>query len=354
MKDINLWQFILQRLKSKELVTLLQVVESIGSSPGRQGFRMAITEGVLMGSIGGGVMEQKLVTLARSRMREGRVEPLIKKQIHNKEVVQDQSGMICSGEQTVLFYTFKEEDIIIIEKIIACLNQNYTQNNIAVTASGAWREGVLFLSDKIGFQFLNKKNDNNYLCIKTNESIVYEENLGFKNHLYIIGGGHCSLALSKQMRLLDSFKIHLLDDRDDLNTFIENDFAHVKLTVDYAHISDFVPEGNTHYVVIMTVGYRSDDVVLRGLLSKNFKYIGLLGSQAKVDTMFQNLRNEGVGEDVLKKIHAPIGLSLKSQTPEEIAVSIAAEIIGVRWDADFFVIQKESLLCICKGKRDSY
>ena len=148
--------------------------------------------------------------------------------------------------------------------------------------------------------------------------------------MHIIGGGHCSLALSKQMRLLDDFKIHLLDDRNDLNTFIENDFAHVKLTVDYARISDFVPEGNTHYVVIMTVGYRTDDVVLRGLLTKNFKYIGLLGSQAKVDTMFQNLRNEGVGETVLKKIHAPIGLSLKSQTPEEIAVSIAAEIIKVR------------------------
>ena len=200
--------------------------------------------------------------------------------------------------------------------------------------NGSSTEGVLFLSNKEGLQFLNKKNDNNYLCIKTNESIVYEENLGFKNHLYIIGGGHCSLALSRQMRLLDSFKIHLLDDRNDLNTFVDNDFAHVKTTMDYDHISDFVPEGNTHYVVIMTVGYRTDDVVLKGLLFKNFKYIGLLGSQAKVDTMFQNFRNEGVGEDVLKKIHAPIGLPLKSQTPEEIAVSIAAEIIGVRWDAD--------------------
>ena len=323
MKDINLWQFILQRLKSKELVTILQVVESIGSSPGRQGFRMAVVKQSLMGSIGGGIMEQKLVTLARSRMREGWVEPLIKRQIHNKDAVQDQSGMICSGEQTIIFYTFNNEDLAIVEKIIDSLELNMIQN-------GSSTEGVLFLSNKEGFQFLSKKNDNNYLCIKSNESIIYEENLGFKNHLYIIGGGHCSLALSKQMRLLESFKIHLLDDRDDLNTFIDNDFAHVKSTVDYAHISDFVPEGNTHYVVIMTVGYRSDDVVLRGLLSKKFKYIGLLGSQAKVDTMFQNLRNEGVGEEILKKIHAPIGLYLKSQTPEEIAVSIAAEIIGVK------------------------
>ena len=335
MKDINLWQFILQRLKSKELVTLLQVVESVGSSPGRQGFRMAVLEQSLMGSIGGGIMEQKLVTLARSRMREGKLEPLIKRQIHNKEAVQDQSGMICSGEQTVFFYTFKEEDIQTIEKIIACLKLNMIQNGSNVIARNVATEGVFLLSNKKGFQFFNKKNNHNFLCIKTNESIVYEENLGFKNHLYIIGGGHCSLALSKQMRLLEGFKIYLLDDRDDLNTFVENDFAHVKWMVDYIHISDFVPEGNTHYVVIMTVGYRSDDIVLRGLLSKNFKYIGLLGSQAKVDTMFQNLRNEGVGESVLKKIHAPIGISLKSQTPEEIAVSIAAEIIKVRWDTDW-------------------
>ena len=335
MKDINLWQFILKHLKSKELVTLLQVVESVGSSPGRKGFRMAVVEESIRGSIGGGIMEQKLVTLARSRMRESRVEPLIKKQIHNKEAVQDQSGMICSGEQTVLFYTFKNADLLKVEKIIACLELNIIQNGSNVIARNVATEGVLFLSDKIGFQFLNKENDINFLCIKTNESIVYEENLGFKNHLYIIGGGHCSLALSKQMRLLEDFKIHLLDGRDDLNTFVDNDFAHVKLMVDYTHISDFVPEGNTHYVVIMTVGYRSDDVVLRGLLSKNFKYIGLLGSQSKVNTMFQNLRNEGVGEGVLRKIHAPIGISLKSQTPEEIAVSIAAEIIKVRWDTDW-------------------
>ena len=323
MKDINLWQCALRSLKSNELVMLLQVVESIGSSPGRQGFRMVVTKGTLFGSIGGGVMEQKLVKLARTRMAESNSIAFVKKQIHRKNAFHDQSGMICSGEQTVLFYKFKTEDQETLEKTIACLESQNAQNSLDT-------EGVLLLTDKGTFQCIEKTNDNPFVFVKTNESMIYEENLGFKNHLYIIGGGHCSLALSRQMRLLDDLKIHLFDDRDDLNTFLENTFAHIKKTVNYNDISEIIPNGNNIYIVIMTVGYRSDEVVLRGLLHNDFKYMGMLGSQSKVKMMFQNLRNEGVGEAVLKKIHAPIGLPLKSQTPEEIAVSIAAEIIKVK------------------------
>ncbi len=80
----------------------------------------------------------------------------------------------------------------------------------------------------------------------------------------------------------------------------------------------------------MTFGYRTDDIAVRALLQKDFKYFGLLGSKKKIEKMFTEYRKEGIEEGVLKKIHSPIGIQIKSQTPEEIAVSIAAEIIKVK------------------------
>jgi xanthine dehydrogenase accessory factor len=77
----------------------------------------------------------------------------------------------------------------------------------------------------------------------------------------------------------------------------------------------------------MTVGYRTDDIVLRALWKKQFRYLGLLGSKSKIEKMFNDYRSEGVPESLLEPIHAPMGISIHSQTPEEIAISIAAEII---------------------------
>jgi xanthine dehydrogenase accessory factor len=311
-------RFIAEKIRANESVVLLQVVESIGSSPGRMGFRMAVAfdaksgKSSLEGSIGGGIMEQKLVALAVARLREGRSEGLLKRQIHRKNAPQDQSGMICSGEQTVLFYTLKADDLPIIEQILADLS--------------VYTEGSLFLS-KDGIKYVSGDSNSD---VKHWKQGVYVEKLGFQNHLYIVGGGHCSLALSHQMRLLKSFKIHLFDDRTDLNTFENNEFAHEKKVVDYAEIPDLIPEGDNIYVVLMTVGYRSDEQILRSLSAKNVKYLGMLGSRAKVETMLENLKNDGFSADFLQKIHAPIGLDIKSQTPEEIAVSIAAEIIKIK------------------------
>jgi xanthine dehydrogenase accessory factor len=318
--------FIAEKIRANESVVLLQVVESIGSSPGRMGFRMAVAfdaksgKSSLEGSIGGGIMEQKLVALAVARLREGRSEGLLKRQIHRKNAPQDQSGMICSGEQTVLFYNLKADDLPIIEQILADLSVYPRKYRDVPT------EGSLFLSkDEIKYVSGDSNSD-----VKHWKQGVYVESLGFKNHVYIVGGGHCSLALSRQMRLLKSFKIHLFDDRSDLNTFENNEFAHEKRVVDYAEIPDLIPESDNIYVVLMTVGYRSDEQILRSLSTKNVKYLGMLGSRAKVETMLENLKNDGFSADFLQKIHAPIGLDIKSQTPEEIAVSIAAEIIKVK------------------------
>jgi xanthine dehydrogenase accessory factor len=319
-QDLALWQFIYTRLKKGMPVMLMIVVESTGSSPGRQGFKMAVcpitpSGGIdIIGSIGGGIMEQKLVELAKEKLLKNYFKSFLKKQIHRKDTPQLQSGMICSGEQTILFKPLIFNDLKIIKNIILSLKKN--------------TPSVICLSPTLFSIVKNYQNSSPYIFKNENNDWLYEENIGFKKHLYIIGGGHCGLALSELMSKM-GFYIRLFDDRPDLNTFKKNKFAHEKHIIDYDKIADFIPSGDEYYVVVMTLGYRSDELIIRRLIDKNFKYLGILGSQAKADTLIENLKKDGFMDSQIEKLHMPIGLKINSQTPMEIAVSIAAEIVFI-------------------------
>ena len=103
------------------------------------------------------------------------------------------------------------------------------------------------------------------------------------------------------------------------------------LVGDYGELGGRIGAGGRHhYVVVMTQGYRTDDNAMRALLPLEFRYLGLLGSKAKVSKMMAGYRAEGMAEEWLRRVRAPAGLPIHSQTPEEIAVSIAAEIVQVK------------------------
>lgn len=317
-KPIQIWKLIADSLQRRMAVMLLYVLESSGSSPGRQGFFMAVNANNDMeGSVGGGIMEHKFVEMAKERLREqGTREQEIRKQIHDKSATKNQSGMICSGEQTILLYAVQPEDAKHIQHIIHSLEQ--TKNGLLRLSPA----GIFFSETVPGKDF--------HFSMHSEQDWEYEEKTGYKNQLFIIGGGHCALALSRLMRSMD-FYIQVYDNRKDLKTMIENDAAHKKHFInDYSELRDLILTAEDHYVVIMTFGYRTDDIAVRALLNKDFKYLGLLGSKTKTEKMLTTYRSEGINEEWLQHIHTPIGLSIKSQTPEEIAVSIAAEIIQVK------------------------
>ena len=316
-KSLLVWNFIFNSLREAVPVMLLYVLESKGSSPGRQGFFMTVNaKGEMAGSIGGGIMEHKFVELAKEKLRAGSQESGVRKQIHDKATEGNQSGMICSGEQTILLYPIQSKDTKHIENIISFLLQN--------------KNGTLILSPE-DFQFISNipATDFEY-SFQSEDNWLYKEKTGYKNHLYIIGGGHCALALSKLMRGMD-FYIILYEEREGLNTVMQNEFAHEVIIVeDYTALGYHISSGPNQYVVIMTFGYRTDDIALRSLLDKTFSYMGVLGSKKKMEKLFAVFRKDGIGESVLQRIHTPVGLAIKSETPEEIAVSIAAEIITVK------------------------
>ncbi len=309
------WNFINTSLLEKTHVMLLYVLDSSGSSPGRQGFFMAVNaNGEMAGSIGGGIMEHKFVEVAKERLKgqEHKAQE-VRKQIHDKSAATNQSGMICSGEQTIFLYLLQQKDKKTIETLLASLEQ--------------YKNGTLILSPA-GIQFDASVPANNFeYRFQSETDWVYKEKTGYKNKLFIIGGGHCALAFSRLMRGMD-FYITLFEERGGLNTLEQNEFAHeVMIIGDYSALSNLIPAGPNQYVVIMTFGYRTDDIALRSLLDKQFSYIGVLGSKKKMEKLFDDYREDGIPETALQRIHTPIGLSIGSQSPEEIAISIAAEII---------------------------
>lgn len=325
-------------------VMLLIVAESSGSSPGRQGYKMAIgSDGELMGSIGGGVMEVNLVEqskkiLAETVGREDGERPVplaatdgvlqksapnkserdiafLKSQIHQKRS-RTPSGMICSGQQTVIFRKLDPDDLPTVEGIL----QSLTNRERKILAISNTYIRIAENTGDMDFEFQTH----------SDTQFVFREHLGHKKELFIIGGGHCALALSELMSKMD-FYIRLYDDRPELNTLDKNRFVHEKHIIEsYEKIGDIIPSGSNSYVVVMTLGYKSDETVITQLIDKDFKYFGVLGSRAKMATLLKELSKEGIDQARLKQIHTPIGLPINSHTPEEIAVSIAAEIIKVK------------------------
>ncbi len=321
-KDLSLWKFIAGRLQDHQHIMLLLVAESSGSSPGRQGFKMAVADDdQFHGSIGGGIMEVKLVELAKDLLKEEISLPKIKKQIHRKNESRDQSGMICSGEQTVFYFSLGAHHLPEVIKIIDVQGQ-YESCLLNISY-------VNYASDFSVSKSTQNSGSFHFTKVSENE-FTWQEVIGYKQRLYIVGGGHCALALSDLMSGFD-FYIHVIDDRPDLNTLTQNIFAHEKHVVEsYDMIRDLIPSGPDVFVVVMTLGYRSDLIVLQQLAQNSFAYLGLMGSEAKVSALKDELLKIGFPESLLQNIHAPIGLKINSHTPEEIAVSIAAELILVK------------------------
>ena len=316
-QQIHIWNFILQNIYANINCLLLYVIESNGSSPGRQGFAMAVNANKeIVGSIGGGIMEYKLVELAKQKMQKNDFVIDIKKQIHNKEVAKNQSGMICSGEQVVAFIPIKVQDKSVVEKIINTLQHN-ANSTLQLT--------------NFGIDCIEKHNTFNYIFNQDNYgNWIYKEKIGYKNKLTIIGAGHCSLALSKLMCTMD-FYIEMYEDRNDLNTFLQNEFVHKKQIIEkYDSLNELITAEENHFVVVMTVGYRTDAIAVKALQQKSFKYLGVLGSKNKMKQLFNEFEKEGINKTWLDSIFTPVGLHIKSKTPEEIAVSIAAQIIQVK------------------------
>ena len=147
---------------------------------------------------------------------------------------------------------------------------------------------------------------------------------------YIFGGGHVAYALEPVLRHVD-FNTVVIDDREEYANPQRYPKAARTITVDdFDNAFDDITTDEDSYIIIVTRGHRGDLQVLRQALKRPFAYLGMIGSRRKNALLYDVLREEGVTDEQIAQVHSPIGLSIGSETPEEIAISIVAEIIQVR------------------------
>lgn len=167
--------------------------------------------------------------------------------------------------------------------------------------------------------------------------------------LIILGGGHISVPLSQIGKLL-GFEVTVVDDRPEFTggeRFAEVD--HI-LCMDYDQAFEELPEYRNSYYVVVTPGHKKDLQCAAHILKRSYAYAGMIGSRGKVARVLQSLQELGFSEERRKELHAPIGLKLGGQTPAEIAVSIAAEIVQVRNLVPTGTIEEDIRLEIAKNR----
>jgi xanthine dehydrogenase accessory factor len=147
--------------------------------------------------------------------------------------------------------------------------------------------------------------------------------------LYIFGGGHVSLPLAKIGKLM-GFKIAVIDDRAEFVNPRRFPEADLILAEDFKAAFPKLKINKSSYIVIVTRQHQFDELVLGLALKSEARYIGMMASRTRGKTVFSHLLEQGIPEEQLGKVHTPIGLEISARTPEEIALSIMAEVVKVR------------------------
>ena len=316
---------MLAALERGERVVLCSIFASSGSSPRGAGAKMAVfADGHTLGTVGGGAVELRSVERALEAIRTGENE--LKSYDLRPNDVAD-IGMICGGQVTVYF-------------------QLFTPENAADTAVlRRWREGLSRDEDLWLLLALDGERVSEFRVLTRAElpqdkrecftaravwrGGVYVEPLVRAGKVCIFGGGHVGRALVPVLANI-GFRVVMFDNREALAKPENYPAADEVVLGDFQHIYDRVTLTPDDYAVIMTPGHQADFEILSQVLKSEATYIGCIGSRSKVAKTQEKLRAEGFTDADIARIHSPIGLPILAETPEEIAISIAAEMIEHR------------------------
>ncbi|MCX5838737.1 MAG: XdhC/CoxI family protein [Deltaproteobacteria bacterium] len=160
---------------------------------------------------------------------------------------------------------------------------------------------------------------------------IYIEPIISNPAVFIFGGGHISLFVSK-ISAMAGFQVTVIDDRAQFASKERFPEAEQVIAEEFSLAFPQLKVNRSSYLVIVTRGHAYDQEVLEWALNTEARYIGMIGSKKKIQTLYNNLENKGIAREKLQRVHAPIGVDIGALTPEEIAVSIVGQMIQVRRD----------------------
>ena len=299
---------LLYEMEKHHDTVLCTIIADSGSTPRGKGAQMLVGDaGLLSGTIGGGAVEGGAIALGRTLLRERRSAIHEYKLRHNDG---EDIGMVCGGDVTVHLQFIAAGDPVWKELAGSVLHR------IALR-----QPGVLVLALDGGAPALRDapETDSAHIALP----------LPIGERAILFGAGHCSLALCPLLTTV-GFRVTVVDDRPELVTKERFPTADAVICCDLNRVTETVSIGEEDYVVVMTNGHSHDFAVQEQVLRGKYAYIGVIGSRAKTASVNARLREAGISEAAIASVHTPIGTAIKAVTPEEIAVSIAGEMICVR------------------------
>lgn len=316
---------MLAALARGERVTLCSVLASSGSAPRGAGAKMAVFEdGSTRGTIGGGAVEQLCTQRALEAMKSGENE-LSSYELHPNDV--SDIGMICGGRVTVYFQLFSPQaaaDIAVLRRWREKLDESVDLWLLLSLEGERVRDFRVLTRGELPQERREDFTTRALWC-----DGLYIEPLARAGRVYIFGGGHVGCALVPVLTSV-GFRVTMYDDRAALAKPECYPGADEVICGSFADISARVHLTADDYVVVMTPGHQADYEILTQVLRSEATYIGCIGSRGKVAKTRERLLSDGFDEREIARIHAPIGLPILAETPEEIAVSVAAEMIEHR------------------------
>lgn len=311
-------------------VALVTIVEVQGSAPRHPGSKMLVRpSGEIEGTIGGGLGESRAIAAALAAISE-RSSSFLEFEMLGSEAEGEE--LICGGVNRMLvefvadpapyaaaLAALESGDRAVLEKRITRREGGRLDLRVSLRQEG---EG---LPDEAAKALASRK-----LRFDEGEGLVYDP-LFPEEKLLIVGGGHVGRALALAARPL-GFQVSVIDDRGEFLGEERLGKSVKSICGGYEEAIAAFPFDNATYAAVITRGHLYDLESSRAVLKKKYRYAGIIGSRRKVSLLLEQLKKDGYPEETLAAIHAPIGLDIGSETPEEIAISILAEIIAVRHD----------------------
>lgn len=322
-------------LSAGENVMYVSIIASSGSTPRGAGATMMVfPSGESIGTIGGGAVEFAAQKRAAELLREGKSE-CVGYVLDRSDV--ENLGMICGGDVTVYFQYLDAKDGKTCE-LMEYVTNVFDKNTAAwlirrveeqqVTAMGVFDEGELRFTDCITKEQLSP-------CLTPRTTLIagepgyYIEPLTAPGRVFVFGGGHVAQQLVPVIAHL-GFRVTLFEDREQFAAKELFPDAEEIIQGDFARIGDYLTITEDDYVIIMTRGHQMDFELLAQTIPTPACYIGCIGSAKKVAATKEKLAKLGITGEMFEKVATPIGLEIGARTPEEIAISIAAQLIERR------------------------
>ena len=316
---------MLDALVRGERVVLCSILASSGSSPRGAGARMAVfADGRTLGTIGGGAVEYMAAQRAMECLRTNTPE-LKSYDLRADEV--ESVGMICGGRVTVYSQVFapdRDAEIAVLRRWCQALGGEKDAWLLMALSGERVQRFEVLTADEI------PSDRREYFTAKAVwKDDLYVEPVCRAGKVYLFGGGHVGRALVPVLAAV-GFPVVVFDNREELAKIENYPAARAVIFGDFGNIYEKVTLTANDYAVIMTPGHRADFEILAQVLKSDTSYIGCIGSKHKVAKTRELLLSQGFADADIARIHSPIGLPILAETPEEIAISIAAEMIEHR------------------------